>query len=90
MADITIPGWAIWVYGAFGTVWLSWMIILTKMAFDTKSDMRLANASDVVILAKINEVEKKIDDNKNDTNRKLDRLDVQMDKIFDHIRAATK
>lgn len=80
--DITIPYWAIWLMITFGGGWVGWMIFLTKMAFESKSDARSASEKDLVILSKIEDVEKKIDDNKNDLNLKLDKIESRIERLF--------
>lgn len=80
--EITIPHWAIWMIGTFGGGWLVWMIFLTRMAFESKSDARSATEKDAVILGKIEDVEKKIDDNRQDLNSKLDKIEARIERLF--------
>lgn len=80
--DITIPYWAVWMMVTFGGGFVAWMVLLTKMAFENKSDARSSNEKDIVILAKINDVEKKIDENKNDLNTKLDKIEARIERLF--------
>lgn len=80
--DITIPYWAVWMMVTFGGGFIAWMVLLTKMAFENKSDARSSNEKDIVILAKINDVEKKIDENKNDLNTKLDKIEARIERLF--------
>jgi len=80
--DITIPYWAVWLMVTFGGGFLAWMVVLTKMAFESKSDTHSATEKDTVILSKIADVEKKIDDNRNDLNTKLDKLDARIERLF--------
>lgn len=80
--DITIPYWAVWMMVTFGGGFVAWMVLLTKMAFENKSDARSSSEKDVVILAKINDVEKKIDENKNDLNTKLDKIEERIERLF--------
>lgn len=80
--EIIIPYWAIWIGGTFGGGWIAWMILLTKMAFENKSDARSASEKDTVILSKISEVEKKIDENRVDLNSKLDKIEARIERLF--------
>jgi ribosomal protein S15P/S13E len=80
--EITIPHYVLWLIGTFGGGWLAWMIILTRMAFESKSDARSASEKDAVILSKITDVDKKIDDNKHDLNSKLDKIEARIERLF--------
>lgn len=80
--EITIPSWAIWIMGTFGGGWVVWMVFLTKMAFESKAETLRASDKDAVILNKISEVEKKIDENKSDLNTKLDKIEAKIERLF--------
>lgn len=83
--EITIPHWALWMIATFGGGWAVWMVFLTKMAFESKSDARSASEKDAVILGKISDVEKKIDDNKIEARAERQELNSKLDKIEDKI-----
>ena len=91
--DITIPYWAIWIFGSFGGAALAWMILLTKMAFQSKEDSRVSTANDITIMKEISSLDDKMDETKRELNAKMDdskrdfheslnRLGDRIDKLF--------
>jgi hypothetical protein len=83
--EITIPSWAVWMIGTFGGGFLGWLITLTLMAFRSREEIRLSSAKDIEILSNISRLEEKVDQNKNDLNVRLEKIDDKMDKLFNFI-----
>lgn len=80
--EITIPSWAVWMIGTFGGGFLGWLITLTLMAFRSREEARLSSAKDIEILSNISRLEEKVDQNKNDLNDRLEKIDLKMDRLF--------
>lgn len=71
----------------------TWMVFLTKMAFQSKEDSRVSTANDITIMKEISGIEDKLDETKRELNAKMDeskrdfheslnRLGDRIDKLF--------
>lgn len=82
MQDLTIPGWAVFMIVTFGGGWLWWMVILTKMANQAKTDNELSVQKDAEILSDINNLNTKLDETKRDFHESLRSVTEKLDKLF--------
>jgi hypothetical protein len=80
--DVTIPYWFIGLAVTFGGGFVTWMIFLTRMAFQANKDTALAAASDITILNKIDSIEKKMDSDKTDIKEKLSDIEASIQRLF--------
>jgi hypothetical protein len=80
--DVTIPYWFIGLAVTFGGGFITWMIFLTKMAFQANKDTALAAQSDITILNKIDSLEKKMDNDKMDIKEKLSNIEASIQRLF--------
>lgn len=65
----------------FGGGWIWWMIVLTKMAMQAKTDNKLAEQKDTEILADISHLNTKLDDTKRDFHEAMKTVMDKLDKL---------
>lgn len=81
MQDLIVPGWAMFLIVTFGGGWIWWMIVLTKMAIQSKTDNELATQKDAEILSDISHLNIKLDDTKRDFHEAMKSVMDKLDKL---------
>jgi hypothetical protein len=82
MADLIIPGWALLLMGAFGTIMISWLVWLTQKTNDNDKRIDVNAAFDKGVSDKISSLDEKIDILTSDTKQWVNRIDVKIDDLF--------
>lgn len=80
MADITIPGWAVYII----PILITWMCLLTKWTFKNKESIAINSATDQKVSDELTKIYKAIDDNQKSFTHSIDKLETKIDNFLAH------
>jgi len=87
MADLIIPGWAVFLMGGIGSLILFWLVWLTKKTSENDKAIAINTAHDTSVGDELKKLDKKIDELKKDIYAWADKIEHKVDSGFQNIYA---